>query len=828
LKEDTPVIVQWKEIKQQYSEYILFYRLGDFYELLYEDAKKCSRLLDITLTRKKNKNENVPMAGIPYHSAENYISKLLLSGESIAICEQIGELQSKGLMNREVVRVITPGTLIEEGFLQEQKENILTSISYDEKHKIFGISSVEISSGRFTVQEIKKENLLSEIERINPSELISFIPIFDIVSNILYEHKVKFLKYDGFNFESSKLHLLKHFKIKNLKSFNCENLTIGVTSASLAIKYIQDKHKNSLKCIKKINKLQNDKYLYLDSNTRKNLELNETLSGDYENSLTYILNDSHTAMGARNLKRWINSPLRDINVINNRLDAIEELNNNDNNINNALDNIVDVERILSRISLNCARPRDLLNFKYFLKDVQTIKSSLNTYNSNLLKSIKINITEEAHLIELLERSINENLPLLLKDGEVIKDGYDSELDEYRLIMKSTTKYLLQLESEERISTNIKQLKVCYNKAQGFYIEIPKGKTSHVPKNYIRKQTLKNCERYTIDKLHNLEEKVFSAKTKIIVLEKIIFDELIKKINISYDLLRVTIENICDLDCLVTLSSKIKPLQLNRPHFNKDKILDIRNGKHIVIENINENFTPNDLLLNKNKNFIIITGPNMGGKSTYMRQNALITILAHIGSFVPAEYCNLPEIDKIFTRIGASDNLSKGLSTFMVEMTETANILNNATQNSFVILDEIGRGTSTYDGLSIAWSVINNLATTIKPYTLFSTHYFELTSISKSLTNVDNYSFDAELINGNLKFNHKIKNKTAKKSYGIEVAELAGISNNVLSFARNKLAELEHENKRSLVGNKYLSNIDINNISPRKSLELLYKIKESIK
>lgn len=827
-KEDTPIISQWKNIKSNYPDNILFYRLGDFYELFYEDAKKTSRLLNITLTRKKNKEEDVPMAGIPYHAAESYISKLLKYGESIAICEQIGEVIGSGPMKREVVRVITAGTIIEEGFLEDKKENILTSLFFDPKSGVCGISNIELSTGRFSVQEVKLEDISSELKRIDPSEVLATVDNFDFFASNLDCSKFKFLPIKDISQENSSLKLKEHFNVSSLSVFNCDSLTSGLISSSIVIDYIKDKYKGSLGSINKLLKIENNNYIHIDRNTRLNLELNETINGEHNGSLFSIINNTYTPMGSRNLKRWLNSPLRNIEQIKERQDAILELSSKKQNLGEILDNFLDIERIVGRVGLKSARPKDLLNLNKFLNEIPLLKISLNGFESSLLKKINENISEDKDILSLLTLSINEDCPTLLRDGNVIKDGYDEELDELRSLLEDSSSYILNIENEEKIKTGIDKLKVCYHKAQGFYIEIPNGKLEKVPSNYIRKQTLKNCERFTIEKLKLLEDKSFSANTKSMILEKILFEEVLNKVSKSILSLQKSIESICDLDCLVSLAYNVNSLNLCKPIFGNK--YDIKNGRHLVVESIKEDFTPNDVYMNEEKKCLLITGPNMGGKSTYMRQVAQITILAHIGSFVPATECCIPLIDKIFTRIGASDNINNGLSTFMVEMVETANILNNATPNSLVLMDEIGRGTSTYDGLSIAWSVLKNISTKINCFTLFSTHYFELTKLENKISTIKNISFEANFKNNSLIFNHKINSFPATKSYGIDVAALAGIPSYVLNDANSKLKslELKIENTNYQKEIDSIRNLNMYDLSPKDALIFLYNLNKNLK
>jgi DNA mismatch repair protein MutS len=829
--EDTPIFKQWKNIKSNYENEMLFYRVGDFYELFYEDAKKASRFLDITLTKKRNKEVNVPMAGIPFHASEGYLAKLLKMGESVVICEQVGDASStKGLMERRVERVLTSGTLTDERFLSDKKENILMAISFNSTKKVCGISNIEISSGRFSVNEVPLNDLLSEIENVQPSEIIIPVGFRHLINLEHYIKKTKFIS-EEYDFGFCYKYLLNHFNVSNLHSFGCENLSVGIESCVIALEYIQDKYKSGISNISKVERINKDEILFLDKNTRKNLEINFTVDGDYDGSLLSLLDDTHTPMGARNMYRWLNNPLRKKDKIINRQNAIEEFYKNDSeSLSELLYDISDIERILARISLRSARPRDLIRLKEFLILMPDIKHKISSFSSPLIYFLSRMLTDNDNVKSLIERSIVDEPPLLIRDGGVIKSTYDDELNEYRELIDNSADILIDMEDKEKEYTGIDKLKVCYNKMNGYYIEVPRSKAEQAPNYYIRKQTLKNHERYTTKELKALEDKMFSAKAKVLLLEKKIYEEILDVINISLVELKSNSNAICEIDVLITLSKKIDEFKLVKPIF-KDAF-NIKNGRHIVVEKLQSNFTPNDLALDSKNKTIIITGPNMGGKSTYMRQSAIISILAHMGSFVPADYCELPLLDKVFTRIGASDNLSSGLSTFMVEMSETANILNCATKDSLVLLDEIGRGTSTFDGLSIAWSTIKKITNDIKSYTLFSTHYFEITELESTIDTLSNVYLDADFKDGKLRFLHKVKVGSASKSYGIEVAELAGVPDDVIIDARIKLKSLENNdigkdiNSENLLS--ILQDIVIDDLTPKDALNVLYSIKSQMK
>lgn len=827
-KTDTPVVQQWKKIKKSYLEEIVFYRLGDFYELFYEDAINASRLLNIQLTKRKNKNENIPMAGVPFHSANTYIAKLLNFGHSVVICEQVGESsESKGLMERRVERVLTPATVFEEEFLNEKKYNILLSIYFNLNEKKAALTTMDVSTGEFKALKVNINDLEQEIKSISPSEIItnSKYKDLDCLKNF---NNIKFLTWDV-ELSECYHYLLLHFDIQHLYSFKIENENEIIRSAYNCLIYSQNKIGDELKYINKIELIEKNNILYLDPNTKNHLDINNL---NKKNTLYSLLDNCSTNMGSRKLYNWLDKPLNNKELILNRQESIEALINN-NNIFDLLNEIGDIERILSRVALKSAKPKDLLHIKNFLIKLPEIKNELQSYkDKKLLNKINDNIYLLKDISDLIENSILENPSNTFKDGNIIKEGYDSDLDYLKNINKKIAIELIKLEEKEKINLNIDKLKIAYNNISGYYIEISnKYNDIDIPKNYIRKQSLKNCERYYTEELKNIENEVFSAKSKSILKEKILYLEILNIINNNYDKLKSTVNSISELDVLNTLAKSVTKFNLKKPSFVNDYI-NIENGRHILIENlVNQKFTPNSLFMNKNNNNYIITGANMGGKSTYMRQNAIIILLAQIGSFVPAENCELKIFNKIFTRIGASDNISEGLSTFMVEMTETANILNNSDENTFILLDEIGRGTSTYEGVSIAWSVLNKIAEDLNSFCLFATHYFELTELSKKHSNIKNIFLESKINEeGKLIFSHEVKEGVANKSYGIEVASLAGVPKDVVLEARLKLKNLENKNKniKNLGTVDFIKEVDIDSLSPKEALNLLYKIRDNIK
>jgi DNA mismatch repair protein MutS len=820
---DTPVIKQWRKIKSAHENEILFYRLGDFYELFYEDAILSARLLNIQLTKRKNKAENIPMAGVPYHSANNYISKLLKFGYSVVLCEQVGESKdSVGLMERRVERVLTPATVIEEEFLDEKKENVLASLFFDLRKNKVAISLIDITNGNFQCLETNFQEFQEEIKNINPIEVIVNSKFKDL-EIIEFIKNIKFLTWDV-ELSECYHYLLKHFEVSNLYSFKIEDSNHIIKSSYNALIYVQNKINNELKYIKNIERIEKNNFLYIDNNSKKHLDI---FNENNKNSLFSLLDSCLTNMGSRKLYKWLDKPLNKKELILERQNAITELKNN-NELSTELIDIGDIERILSRVYLKSARPKDLLTLKVFLGKLPNIKNILNKYKSDKIVNINKNIHFLEELRNLIDIAINEDSPLLIKDGDVIKEGYDNELDDLKNIKNSITYKLIEIEEKEKKNNNIDKLKVSYNKIIGYYIEITNKNIDKVPKYFIRKQTLKNVERFYTEELKMIEDQVFSAQSKSLIKEKEIYNEILNIISQEYDNLKITVEAIAELDVLNNLSDKIDHLNLSKPLFNNDYI-NIKNARHIIIENNQDTFESNSLHMNKDKQMFIITGANMGGKSTFMRQNALIIILSQIGFYVPAEFCDIKIFDKLFTRIGSSDNISEGLSTFMVEMTETAHILNNSNENTFILLDEIGRGTSTYEGVSIAWSVAKKIVKDLNSFCLFATHYFELTELEKEYNEVKNVFLDSYIDdNGDLKFSHQVKYGHVNNSYGIEVAKLAGVPSDVILESRLKLKSLENcetNNNFNDITLDYINAIDINSINPREALNILYKIEE---
>lgn len=854
----TPMMQQFLRIKAEHPNTLLFYRMGDFYELFFNDAKRAAKLLDITLTSRGNSAGNpIPMCGIPYHAADNYLSRLLRQGESIAICEQIGDpALSKGPVERKVVRIVTPGTVTEDALLENTKESLLLAIHIDENS--FGLATMDMISGRFHVMESDIENtdadqliefLKTEIERINPAELLySEDSDFAMMLENDFENKTALRQQPPwwFDLDTSKRLLNEQFGTRDLNGFGCEHFSAGLMAAGSLLQYVRDTQRTALPHITAIQVINTDDTIILDAASRRNLEVEINLHGGNENTLVSVIDKTITAMGSRSLRRWLHNPLRNIKLLQTRHQAIGELHQHsiDQNtgytqIQDQLQNISDVERISSRIALQTARPRDLDSLRQTLSALPALQDNLAPYHCDLLKRLSDDINQHPEVEALLTSAIKENPPMLIRDGGVIATGYNTELDELRLLSQNADDFLTEFETREKERTGIKNLKVSYNRVHGFYIEVSRKHQDELPANYVRRQTLKSTERYITSELKEHEDKVLSARDRSLALEKSLYEDLLKKLLESLTPLQLCAQGLSELDAICCLAERAYQLDYNCPEFTESAGINIKEGRHVVVEQAQDNpFIPNDTLLSDSKRMNIITGPNMGGKSTFMRQTALIILLAHVGSYVPAKSAKIGPIDRIFTRIGASDDLASGRSTFMVEMTEAANILNNATANSLVIMDEIGRGTSTFDGLSLAWACAQHLAIKNKCYCLFATHYFEITALPDELPGIANIHIDAVEHGDKIVFLHSVKPGPANQSYGLQVAQLAGVPPDVITQARKKLTELEqhsveiHSDTQQMemfcqrqhpVLDK-LQELNVDNLSPRDALELLYTLK----
>jgi DNA mismatch repair protein MutS len=788
----TPMIQQYLQIKEQYPEALLFYRLGDFYELFFEDAKKITALLNITLTsRGQSAGEPIPMAGVPHHAAENYLAKLVNLGETIAICEQIGDpSMSKGPVERRVVRVLTPGTLSDEALLDEKQDNLIVAVTYQDNQ--FGIACLDVASGRLILSETTQENILNqEIERFNPAEII----IHKSLENHLHLKKNRFtlVRPSYFESENAITCIKTQFKVSSLDLLACEHLAPALCAMGALLQYVKDTQFASLIHIQRPLIQSTDEHIQMDANTRKHLELTENLQGKRINTLWSLLDTTKTPMGSRLLARFLHRPLRDRVILNARLVAITELLQQSSYISlqDSIKIIGDMERILSRIGLLSARPSDLTRLREALQVLPTLKKSLSLFSAPLLVELSEKIQHFPEIFELLASAISTNPAPHIREGGVIADHYDPELDELRSLSLQSSDFLIQLEQNEKAKTGLSTLKVGYNRIHGYYIELSRGQSNAAPKNYIRRQTLKNAERYITPELKIFEEKILSSRERSLAREKFLYESILLKIQEALPALQITAESIAYLDVLNCLSERAETLQWAKPTLLETSELSIQGGRHPIVEKtLSTPFVANDLIFNKNRKMLIITGPNMGGKSTYMRQTALIVLLAHMGSYIPANSAEIGYFDQIFTRIGAQDDLSGGQSTFMVEMNETAQILKSATENSLILMDEIGRGTSTFDGLSLAWAIASYLATELKAYTLFSTHYFEMTQLPMIYADLFNVHLNAIEYEEKLIFLYQVQEGAASRSYGIQVAELAGVPRAVIQMAKEKLLALE--------------------------------------
>jgi DNA mismatch repair protein MutS len=836
---------QYLRIKADYPHMLLFYRMGDFYELFYDDAKRAAELLDITLTaRGASAGEPIPMAGVPYHAVEGYLARLIRLGESVAICEQIGDpATSKGPVERKVVRIVTPGTVTDEALLEERRDNLISAIASEgERH---GLATLDLTSGRFTVQEMQgSEALDSELERLKPVELL-----LEEGQSVETASSLRQLPPWHFDVEAARRLLTTQFGTRDLSGFGCDTMPLAIAAAGALLQYVQETQRTALPHLRGLTVEHRENALLLDAASRRNLELEVNLGGDNRRTLAGVMDRTATPMGSRLLRRWINRPLRDRHRLSARQQTINTLLEQDlfEPLREQLRGIGDIERILSRIALKSARPRDLTQLRTALGRLPALHEFLEGLDSPLLADILERIARYPETHELLHKAIIEEPPVLIRDGGVLAAGYDSELDELRGIRENAGQFLLDLEARERARTGIPTLKVSYNKVHGYYIEVTRAQSDKVPDEYIRRQTLKSAERYITPELKGFEDKALSAAERALSREKLLYEQLLDTLCAELGALQQTAAALAELDALNNLAERAEALNLVCPELDTAPGLDIRGGRHLVVEQMLEiPFVPNDIDMHDQRRMLIITGPNMGGKSTYMRQTALIVLLAHIGSFVPADSARIGPFDRIFTRIGASDDLATGRSTFMVEMTETANILNNASDNSLVLMDEIGRGTSTFDGMSLAWACARHLATQLRAFTLFATHYFELTTLPESLGNIANVHLDAVEHGEEIIFMHSVKEGPANQSYGLQVAQLAGVPREVVMQAREKLLALESSSASEADARapdhqlglfqpaptqpalEELERLDPDNLSPRAALEQLYRLKALLK
>ncbi|MDG9861472.1 DNA mismatch repair protein MutS [Acinetobacter ursingii] len=864
----TPMMQQYLKVKMEHQHALLFYRMGDFYELFFDDARKAAKLLGITLThRGKTNGEPIPMAGVPYHAADGYLARLVKAGQTVAICEQVGEVTGKGPVERKVVRIITPGTITDDALLGSYQSSNLVALCI-QQNKI-GLALLDLSASIFKVQEheCKTEQLAIELSRLMPSEIVVDEDLVD--QNILEQIKkqldcpiTKRPNVD-FNLNNAQKTLCDQFAVSTLSGFGIDHLPLAKASAAALIHYAKETQKTALPHIRSIQLEQSSDFIALDPITRRNLEIIDPLF-EHGTSLFNLINDCQTAMGGRLLSRTLMQPIRDTALLDARLDATEQLltGYHESPVRLVLKEIGDIERVLSRVALGSARPRDLVQLRHACAQIPFLRHALlpiiQAKSSTLLTDLDQQLGDFKELHQLLLSAIVENPPVLLRDGNVIAEGYDGELDELRKIRDHAGQFLIDLEIKERELSGIPTLKIGYNRVSGYYIELTRAQAEQAPEHYIRRQTLKNAERYITPELKGFEDKVLSSESRALAREKLLFENLLETLRQNIANLQMMSAAIAQIDVLANFAHQARLQHWNRPEFSPEIGIKIHAGRHPVVEALSKTpYTPNDTFLDSHHRMAIITGPNMGGKSTFMRQTALISLLAYCGSYVPAQSAKLGPIDRIFTRIGSADDLSTGKSTFMVEMTETSQILHHATHQSLVLMDEVGRGTSTYDGLSLAWACVLDLTKRIKCLCLFATHYFELTELG-SEAGIDNYHVTAKEMNGNLILLHKVQHGPASQSHGLQVAKLAGIPAAVIKEAQKRLKILEKQQQQhiqSAVQNdlfnaveheietpviekvieveaqspalEMLKQIDVDNLTPRQALEQLYSLKATL-
>ena len=840
---------QYLGIKAQHPDVLLFYRMGDFYELFFDDARRAAELMDIALTsRGQSGGEPIPMAGVPVRAADNYLGRLVRLGESVAICEQIGDPKaSKGPVAREVVRIITPGTLTEDALLDSKRASHLAAIGLDRTGAI-GLAWLDMASGRFAIAELADGDALrGELERLRPAETLlaedaqkpGWLGDFEGLRERPPWH---------FDPQAAERSLCRQFGTRDLSGFDAEDAPVAVGAAGCLLQYVKDTQRSAAPHIRGLARERREEAIVMDAATRRNLEIEAAAADRNEFSLVGLMDRCATPMGSRLVRHWINRPIRDREALRQRQQAIEALIHAGaaESLRTTLRDIGDMERILTRVGLRSARPRDLAQLRHALRELPGVTASVARLDSPRLDTLVQSCGEHAAQLDLLDRAIVAEPPVTMKDGGVIAAGYDARLDELQAISADASQFLDDFEQRERQRTGIANLRVGYNRVHGYYIEISKAQAAHAPDDYVRRQTLKGNERFIAPDLKNFEDKILSSRERALARERAIYEKVLETLNEHLTELQQTAECIAEIDVLGNLAERAVAMNLSRPELSEDPELRYRSGRHLAVEQASsEPFVPNDLLLNDRRRMLIITGPNMGGKSTYMRQTALIAILAHIGSFVPADEARIGPIDRIFTRVGASDDLSGGRSTFMVEMTETANILNNATDSSLVLMDEVGRGTSTFDGLSLAWAAARHIARESRAFTLFATHYFELTSLPEQLPDCANVHLDAAEHGDELIFLHAVKEGPANQSYGLQVARLAGVPARVVADARHYLAALEAREHGSgdhpqvelpLHGPEpaaapveedpirlRLREVDPDALTPRQALELLYEL-----
>ncbi|MDP2152082.1 MAG: DNA mismatch repair protein MutS [Methylotenera sp.] len=856
IESHTPMMRQYLGLKAQHPDMLLFYRMGDFYELFFEDAEKASRLLGITLTQRGSSNgQPIKMAGVPYHAAEQYLAKLAKMGEAVAICEQVGDpATSKGPVAREVARILTPGTLTDAALLDESRDNQLLSIF--QANGVVGLARLNLASGSFILSEIAVGLLAQEVERIAPSEIL-LSDDFQHASLSASKVAKRRLSTWQFDFDSAFSTLTKQFNTYDLNGFGCADMHPAICAAGALLDYVKHTQRTTLPHINALSVETTSAYLQLDAATRRNLEIDLTLRGEASPTLYSLLNTTQTAMGSRLLRHWLHHPLQDRNLVMKRHDAVAGLiqTNQHLGLRQTLKSVADIERITARVALKTARPRDLSGLAVSLQQLPLLQAQLNQQAASLLQTLASNLIPSTAVVNLLTTAIKAEPSVVLREGSVIADGYDAELDELRAIQTNHGEFLLRFEAAEKERTGITNLKVEYNSVHGFYIEMSRTQAESAPAEYRRRQTLKNVERFITPELKAFEDKVLSANDRALAREKMLYEQVLVALGQYLSALQTNAGAVASLDVLCCFTERAISLNYVAPTFTTEAGLEVINGRHPVVEQISmqasgQPFIGNDVSLNPYRQLLLITGPNMGGKSTFMRQTALIVLLAYCGCYVPATSVKIGEIDRIMTRIGASDDLAGGRSTFMVEMTETANILHNATDKSLVLLDEIGRGTSTFDGLSLAWAVAKQLLEKNRAYTLFATHYFELTRIVDEFKYAANVHLDAVEHGNNIVFMHKVEEGAANQSYGLQVAQLAGIPKPVISAAKRKLAQLELNQVANqdatavpqvdmFMMNEQLEDaplhpvlaelesLQVDDLTPKQALDMLYRLKAAV-
>ncbi len=832
---------QYLRIKAEFPDTLLFYRMGDFYELFYDDARRAAELIDITLTtRGKSAGKPIPMAGVPCHAVENYLARLLRKGEAVAICEQVGDpANSKGPVERQVVRVVTPGTLTDDALLDARRDNLIAAVLTGDERA--GLAWLDLSAGRFCVSETTRDALSAELARLRPAELL--LPEGHANDSELPDSRLQSLPPWHFDADSAAQRLCQQFGTRDLAGFGCAQMPLAIGAAGALLNYVRDTQRSELPHLDGLHVELPDDALLLDPVSRRNLEIDSSLAGRDSATLAGVMDRCATPMGSRLLRRWLQRPLRDVQRLRQRHAAVRcLLENGSDDLHERLRDAGDVERILSRVALRTARPRDLVQLRRTLESLAGIREQMPDGNERLAE-LRGELVDQPALQALLARAVNDEPPVLIRDGGVIAAGYDAELDRLREISSNADRFLSGLEQRERERTGLPSLKVGYNRVHGYYIEISKAQARHAPADYSRRQTLKAAERYVTPELKEFEGQVLSARERALAREKLLYQQLLEAQLPHLPALTRMARALAELDVLANFAARARALDLCEPELTDEPGLTIEGGRHLVVEQLSDQpFVPNDLQLHRERSLLVITGPNMGGKSTYMRQAALIVILAQAGSFVPASKARLMPVDRIFTRIGAADDLAGGRSTFMVEMSETANILNNATNMSLVLMDEIGRGTSTFDGLSLAWATARHIASRLGAFTLFATHYFELTALADELPACANVHLDATEHGDRLVFLHRVKAGPANQSYGLQVARLAGVPATVIEQARRFLQDLERQSAAMRAQHTpqqalalapapadtalraALQSLDPDELSPREALAALYELK----